>query len=208
MTSEEILAIFYDNITCKKNDYGWQFKEDLSFYKGKILNYNILDSKNGKILIAKGTKVNQKIINEVKKKNSSTITIDNDSLVGHYLASDIIDENTGKIFFEAGFEIDETFDDFINQNNITKIDILKVDNIEIGSYVRSTLQLDKARSREEALFEVFKILRPGEPPTIETAENLFNNLFFNSDRYDLSAVGRLKISAKFKKETSIDQTVC
>ena len=207
MTSEEILAIFYDNITCKKNDYGWQFKEDLSFYKGKILNYNILDSKNGKILIAKGTKVNQKIINEVKKKNSSTITIDNDSLVGHYLASDIIDENTGKIFFEAGFEIDETFDDFVNQNNITKIDILKVDNIEIGSYVRSTLQLDKARSREEALFEVFKILRPGEPPTIETAENLFNNLFFNSDRYDLSAVGRLKISAKFKKETSIDQTV-
>ena len=207
MTSEEILAIFYDNITCKKNDYGWQFKEDLSFYKGKILNYNILDSKNGKILIAKGTKVNQKIINEVKKKNSSTITIDNDSLVGHYLASDIIDENTGKIFFEAGFEIDETFEDFVNQNNITKIDILKVDNIEIGSYVRSTLQLDKARSREEALFEVFKILRPGEPPTIETAENLFNNLFFNSDRYDLSAVGRLKISAKFKKETSIDQTV-
>ncbi len=207
MTSEEILAIFYDNITCKKNDYGWQFKEDLSFYKGKILNYNILDSKNGKILITKGTKVNQKIINEVKKKNSSTITIDNDSLVGHYLASDIIDENTGKIFFEAGFEIDETFDDFVNQNNITKIDILKVDNIEIGSYVRSTLQLDKARSREEALFEVFKILRPGEPPTIETAENLFNNLFFNSDRYDLSAVGRLKISAKFKKETSIDQTV-
>ena len=207
MTSEEILAIFYDNITCKKNDYGWQFKEDLSFYKGKILNYNILDSKNGKILITKGTKVNQKIINEVKKKNPSTITIDNDSIVGHYLASDIIDENTGKIFFEAGFEIDETFDDFINQNNITKIDILKVDNIEIGSYVRSTLQLDKARSREEALFEVFKILRPGEPPTIETAENLFNNLFFNSDRYDLSAVGRLKISAKFKKETSIDQTV-
>ncbi len=207
MTSEEILAIFYDNITCKKNDYGWQFKEDLSFYKGKILNYNILDSKNGKILITKGTKVNQKIINEVKKKNSSTITIDNDSLVGHYLASDIIDENTGKIFFEAGFEIDETFEDFVNQNNITKIDILKVDNIEIGSYVRSTLQLDKARSREEALFEVFKILRPGEPPTIETAENLFNNLFFNSDRYDLSAVGRLKISAKFKKETSIDQTV-
>ncbi len=207
MTSEEILAIFYDNITCKKNDYGWQFKEDLSFYKGKILNYNILDSKNGKILIAKGTKVNQKIINEVKKKNSSTITIDNDSLVGHYLASDIIDENTGKIFFEAGFEIDETFDDFVNQNNISKIDILKVDNIEIGSYVRSTLQLDKARSREEALFEVFKILRPGEPPTIETAENLFNNLFFNSDRYDLSAVGRLKIIAKFKKETSIDQTV-
>tara|TARA_B100000575_G_scaffold154146_1_gene122950 strand:+ start:936 stop:5141 length:4206 start_codon:yes stop_codon:yes gene_type:complete len=207
MTSEEILGIFYDNILCKKNEYGWQFKEDLSFYKGKILNYNILDTKNGKVLISKGTKVNQKIINELKKKNLSNITIDNESLVGHYLASDIIDENTGKIFFEAGYEIDENFNDFVNQNKTTKVDILKVDNIEIGSYVRSTLQLDKARSREEALFEVFKILRPGEPPTIETAENLFNNLFFNSDRYDLSAVGRLKISAKFKKENSIDHTV-
>ena len=69
------------------------------------------------------------------------------------------------------------FIEFINENKINKIDILKADNIEIGSYIRNTLQLDKARSREEALFEVFKILRPGEPPTIETAENLFNNLF-------------------------------
>ena len=69
------------------------------------------------------------------------------------------------------------------------------------------MQLDKARSREEALFEVFKILRPGEPPTIETAELLFNNLFYNADRYDLSSVGRLKINAKFKKDTSIDITI-
>ena len=110
-----------------------------------------------------------------------------------------------KNIFEAGFEIDESFLEFIENSNINKIDLLKVDNIEIGSYIRSTLQLDKARSREEALFEVFKILRPGEPPTIETAETLFNNLFFNSDRYDLSSVGRLKISSKFKKDTPVDQ---
>ena len=100
-----------------------------------------------------------------------------------------IAENTGKIFFEAGHEIDDLLIEFINENKISKIDILKTDNIEIGSFIRNTLQLDKARSREEALFEIFKILRPGEPPTIETAENLFNNLFFNSDRYDLSSVG-------------------
>ena len=90
---------------------------------------------------------------------------------------------------------------------LIKLIFLKSDNIEIGSYIRNTLQLDKARSREEALFEVFKILRPGEPPTIETAENLFNNLFFNADRYDLSSVGRLKINAKFKSNTSIEQRV-
>ena len=207
MTSEEILSLFYDNITYKKNDFGWSTKQDLSFFKAKILNYDLLDSKNGKIVITKGTKVNQKIINELNKKNMSNFTINEESLLGFYLSSDIIDEKTGKIYFEAGYEIDEVFLEFIKESKINKIDILKADNIEIGSYIRNTLQLDKARSREEALFEIFKILRPGEPPTIETAENLFNNLFFNSDRYDLSSVGRLKINSKFKKQTDIDHRI-
>ena len=207
MTAEEILKIFYDNVLYKKNDYGWQFKEDLAFFKSKILNFDLIDSKNGKVLITKGTKINQRLLNDLKKKNILSLTIEEESLIGQYIASDIIDEKSGKIYFEAGYEIDEIFIDFINEHKLTKIDILKVDNIEIGSYLRSTLQLDKARSREEALFEVFKILRPGEPPTIETAETLFNNLFFNSDRYDLSSVGRLKINSKFKKDTNIDQRV-
>ncbi len=207
MTSEEILSLFYDNVVYRKNNFGWYFKENLSFLKSKILNFDLLDSKTGKVLVSKGTKVNQKIINDLKNKNISNFTINEESLLGTYLSSDIIDQKTGKIFFEAGYEIDEIFIDFLKENKINKIDILKTDNIEIGSYIRNTLQLDKARSREEALFEVFKILRPGEPPTIETAENLFNNLFFNSDRYDLSSVGRLKINAKFKKSTSIEQRI-
>ena len=207
MTGEEILSLFYQNISYKKNEFGWSFKSDLSFFKAKILNYDLLDSKNGKLLVSKGTKVNQKVINDLKKKNITNLSISEESLLGFYLASDIIDEKTGKIFFEAGYEIDELFIDFVKEYKINKIDILKTDNIEIGSYIRNTLQLDKARSREEALFEVFKILRPGEPPTIETAENLFNNLFFNADRYDLSSVGRLKINAKFKSNTSIEKRV-
>ena len=207
MTGEEILSIFYENIIYKKNDYGWSFKEDLSFFKGKILNFDLLDSKNGKIIVTKGTKVNQKTINDLKKKNITNLTINEESLLGFFISSDVIDEKTGKIYFEAGYEIDEVFLEFLNEKKIRKIDILKSDNIEIGSYIRNTLQADKARSREEGLFEIFKILRPGEPPTIETAENLFNNLFFNSDRYDLSSVGRLKINAKFKKNTSIDQRI-
>ncbi len=207
MTGEEILSIFYENITYKRNEYGWQFKENLLFYKSKILAFDLLDSSSGKILINKGVKVNQKIINEIKKKNISNICVEESSLVGSYIASDMIDEKSGKIYYEAGYEIDEEFINFINSNKVNKIDILKVDNIEIGSYIRNTLQLDKARSREEALFEIFKILRPGEPPTIETAELLFNNLFFNVDRYDLSSVGRLKINAKFKKTTDIYQRI-
>jgi len=95
------------------------------------------------------------------------------------LSCDIINEKNGKIYFEAGYEINEELIAFLNQNKINKIYTLKLDNVDVGSYIRNTLQLDKARSREEALFEIFKILRPGEPPTFETAELLFNNMFFN-----------------------------
>ena len=116
-------------------------------------------------------------------------------------------DKNGKIFYEAGYEIDEDFISFINDKKLKKLHLLKIDNIEISASIRNTLQLDKARSREEALFDTFKILRPGEPPTIETAELLFNNLFFNADRYDLSAVGRLKIVSKFKKDTPIEKRI-
>ena len=207
MTGEEILSTFYDSVIYKKNKYGWSYKIDFNFLKGKVLNYNILDSNTGKVVLEKGTKITLKTINDVNKKKINAFSIEEISLIGNFLSSDIIDEKSGKIFYESGFEIDEDFISFLENNKIQKLDILKVDNVDIGSYIRNTLQLDKARSREEALFEIFKILRPGEPPTIETAELLFNNLFFNSDRYDLSAVGRLKISSKFKKDTSIENRV-
>ena len=100
-------------------------KKILSFFKAKILNFDLLDSKNGKIIISKGTKVNQKIINDLKKKNISNLTINEESLLGFFISSDIIDEKTGKIFFEAGYEIDEIFLQFLNENKINKIDILK-----------------------------------------------------------------------------------
>ena len=205
MTGEEILGIFYRSIGFKKGKYGWDSKLDISFYKGKVLNYNILASNSGKVVLKNGTKVTQRFVDEIQKKKINIFCIEEESLIGKFLSCDIINEKNGKIYFEAGYEINEELIAFLNQNKITKIFTLKLDNVDIGSYIRNTLQLDKARSREEALFEIFKILRPGEPPTIETAELLFNNLFFNEDRYDLSAVGRLKINSKFKKDIPINK---
>ena len=207
MTGEEILGIFYRSIGFKKGKYGWDSKLDISFYKGKVLNYNILASNSGKVVLKNGTKVTQRFVDEIQKKKINIFCIEEESLIGKFLSCDIINEKNGKIYFEAGYEINEELIAFLNQNKITKIFTLKLDNVDIGSYIRNTLQLDKARSREEALFEIFKILRPGEPPTIETAELLFNNLFFNENRYDLSAVGRLKINSKFKKDISIDKRI-
>ena len=95
MRSEEILSLFYDHITFKKNEYGWDFKENLSFYKSKILGFDLLNPINGKVIVSKGTKVNQKLINDIKKKNISRICLEESSLIGFYLASDIIDEKMG-----------------------------------------------------------------------------------------------------------------
>ncbi|PPR46869.1 MAG: DNA-directed RNA polymerase subunit beta [Alphaproteobacteria bacterium MarineAlpha5_Bin9] len=207
MSNEEILSNFYEAVNYKADKYGWIAKLDLNFFKGKIINFDILDPKNGKILIKKGTKVNFKIINEINKKKRNEFCIEKISLIGNYIANDIIDEKTGKIYYEAGYEIDEEFLNFLEEIKLKNLYLLKIDNVEIYPSIRNTLQLDKARSREEALFELFKILRPGEPPTIETAEILFNNLFFNSDRYDLSAIGRVKLNSKFKKTTPIEKRV-
>ena len=110
----------------------------LIFIKQKYLSYDFLDSNSGKIIFEKGSKLNQKNINEFLKKKINNLTIEESSLIGHYLASDIIDDKSGKIFYEAGFEIDEDFVNFINEKKINKIDLLKADNIEIGSYIRST----------------------------------------------------------------------
>ena len=93
-------------------------------FKGKILNYDLLDSKNGKTLVTKGTKVNQRIINDLKKKSLTNLSISEDSLLGFYLSSDIIDEKTGKIYFEAGYEIDEIFLQFLNDKKISVSDAL------------------------------------------------------------------------------------
>jgi len=207
MTAEDILTTFYDSIIFKLDKFGWSSNLDLNFYKGKIINYNLLEPSRGKIIVQKGTKVIQRILNEFAKKKIKVFSIEEESLLGKFIACDVIDEKTGKIFYEAGYEINEDFISFINDKKIKKLHILKIDNVDISASIRNTLQLDKARSREEALFEIFKILRPGEPPTIETADLLFNNLFFNEDRYNLSTVGRLKINSKFRKNTHIEKRI-
>ena len=207
MTSADILLTFYETLNFKKDKHGWSSKLDLNFLKSKVINYSLMDSSNGNVVIKKGTKVTHRTLNDLDKKKIKLFSITEEDLVGSFISCDIIDESTGKIFYEAGYEIDEEFIVFLNEKKLKNLHLLKIDNVEISPSIRNTLQLDKSRSREEALFEIFKILRPGEPPTIETADLLFNNLFFNADRYDLSAVGRLKINSKFRKDIPIEKRI-
>jgi len=204
MSGEEILNHYYKSYKLKKNSNGWLINFNFDFYKGKTLPYDLINNKNGKIILEKGTKLSSRIINEVKNKKFKEIIVKEESLIGLFVSEDIIDEKNGKILVEAGTEIIEEHINYFEENNIKDFSVLLIDYVEVGPYLRNTLVLDKSKSREESLFEVYKILRPGEPPTLETAEALFNKLFFSNERYDLSSVGRVKINSKLKLDTNLE----
>ncbi len=204
MSGEEILNYYYKSYKLKKNSNGWLINFNFDFYKGKTLPYDLINNKNGKIILERGTKLSSRIISEVKNKKFKEIIIKEESLFGLFVSEDIINEKNGKILVEAGTEIIEEHIKYFEENSINDLSVLLIDNVEVGPYLRNTLALDKSKSREESLFEVYKILRPGEPPTLETAEALFNKLFFSNERYDLSSVGRVKINSKLKLDTDLE----
>ena len=117
-----------------------------------------------------------------------------------FLAKNIYDSNSGIIHFEAGDEITENMISFLNEKNINTIDILNINSDKQGTYIRDTFFADKNKNRNDAVTEIYKILRPGEPPTIEAADKLFRSLFFDEREYDLSPVGRLKINTRLGLE--------
>ena len=146
MTAEDILTTFYDTINFKRDKFGWSSKLDLNFYKGKVINYDLLEASSGKIVVNKGIKVTQRIVNELQQKNIKAYSLLEEALLGNFISCDIIDEITGKIFYEAGYEIDEDFISFINDKKIKILHFLKIDNVEISASIRNSLQLAKARS--------------------------------------------------------------
>ena len=123
------------------------------------------------------------------------------------MAKDIFDDKSGIIYFEAGDIVDENVLKHVSDKNISFLDILDINNNKQGSYIRDTFLADKNKNRNDALFEIYKIMRPGEPPTIESADNLFRSLFFDKERYDLSPVGRLKINTRLGLDTDLEKRV-
>ena len=119
-----------------------------------------------------------------------------EELIGRYAAVDLINEKTGEIYVEAGEEITQAVLDLLEEAGIDDLPTLAIDHVNVGPYIRNTLAADKNSNREEALIDIYRVMRPGEPPTLETAETLFHGLFFDLERYDLSAVGRVKMNMR------------
>src|SRR5260221_2124007 len=145
-----------------------------------------------------GAKMTRRLARKLAEDGLEEILVARDELLGRYLAIDVVNEQTGEIYAEAGDEITETLLDQVEAGKIAELPVLSIDHVSIGPYIRNTLLIDKNATREDALIDIYRVMRPGEPPTLEAAEAMFKSLFFDSERYDLSAVGRVKMNMRLE----------
>src|SRR5487761_1286745 len=195
MTKEEILARFYRSIIFRHGPQGWMSLFDPDHFKGKLAN-DLRDASTGEVVLAAGERVTPRIARRLREAGLVDILVRDEELISRYFASDIINEATGEVYFEAGDEINAITLAQLVEAGIGELPVLDIDHVTVGPYIRSTLAIDKNATREDALIDIYRVMRPGEPPTLETAEALFNSLFFDSERYDLSAVGRVKMNSR------------
>ncbi len=200
MSHEEILDYFYDKTSYNLTKNGWQTPLDAERMRGIKLTHDLVDAKTGKVVAEAEAKFTPRVARQIEEAKVKDILVSGDELLGQYFAEDIINEDTGEVLFEAGDEITEEVLEAFEELKIKAFTTLAIDHVTVGPYIRNTLAADKNRSREDALIDIYRVMRPGEPPTYETAENLFKSLFFDNERYDLSAVGRVKMNARLELE--------
>ena len=203
LDSEEILDHFYNKVTWKRatgknGGAGWEIPFVAEQWRGAKPGFSLVDAKTGEEIFPANQKVSPRAANKAAKDGLETLLIPTEEIFGRYASADLIDESTGRIYIEAGEEVSAENLEKLDAAGIDQLELLDVDHVNTGPWIRNTMQVDKAENREEGLEAIYKVMRPGEPPTKETAEALFEGLFFDSDRYDLSAVGRVKLNMRLE----------
>jgi DNA-directed RNA polymerase subunit beta len=196
MSAEEILDYFYDQVIYTRVKERWQTPFNPERLRGTKVTRDLVNAKTGKVAAEAGTKITPRMAKKLQAAGLKIQAVEDDELYGHFVATDLIDKKTGVVLCEAGDEITEPVLTALNEAGIKIIATLSIDHINVGPYMRSTLAADKNTNREEALIDIYRVMRPGEPPTLETAESMFKGLFFDGERYDLSAVGRVKMNSR------------
>jgi len=203
-TTEEILNYYYATETIYLNSASdYEKSVELELLPGQRATRDI-KTKSGEVIVKKNRKFTRGAIKKLEAAKMRTLPIDQDELFTKVSAYDVVDEATGEVILECNEEVSQEKVDELLKRNIKEFKVLFIDNLNVGPYLRETLMLDKIDSPEQAIMEIYRRLRPGDPPTPETAINLFTNLFFNPERYDLSKVGRLKLNFKFGLEEPLD----
>ena len=200
MSPEDVLAYFYNTVPFAKVKRGWKTPFEADRLRGMKLTHDLVNAKSGRTVAEVGNKMTPRLLRQLAEKLDEVLVPD-EELIGRYIAEDVIDEKSGLVYVEAGDEITEEVMEMLTEAGIEEINTLAIDHVNVGPYIRNTLAVDKNTSRDEAMIDIYRVMRPGEPPTLETAENLFKSLFFDPERYDLSAVGRVKMNARLGFET-------
>lgn len=196
MDGQEILSTYYATLTYSRKGKEWRIPYSPERFKGVKLVTDIVDADSGEVAAEAGRKLTARAAKQMAEKGLKAVKATDEDLFGHYLAEDVVNYETGEIYLEAGDEIDESTLKTLAEIGIDEIKVLDIDHVNIGAYIRNTLTVDKNESRQDALFDIYRVMRPGEPPIMETADAMFQSLFFDSERYDLSAVGRVKMNIR------------
>jgi DNA-directed RNA polymerase subunit beta len=204
-SSEELLNYYYKNETIQIDKKDLYKIVDPELLLGQRASEEIVDKKSGELIVKKGRKITKLAIKKLKSLNIKKIHILEEDIIGRVSSTDVIDEKTGEVLIESNEELTADSLNLLRSKGIKKINILYIEKLSAGPYLRNTLMVDKVSTPLQAKFEIYQRLRPGEPPTKDSAEALFNNLFFNDERYDLSRVGRLKLNYKlgFEKDNDL-----
>ncbi|BAQ70661.1 DNA-directed RNA polymerase subunit beta [Rhodovulum sulfidophilum] len=208
LDQEGIMDAYYDTVSFRlERNRGWVTRFFPERVRGTRPTYDLVDADTGEVICKAGDKVTPRQVKKLIEEGRVTeLMVPFDHIVGRYVAKDIINEETGAIYVEAGDELTWIVDKDgevtggslkeLLDAGITDIPVLDIDNINVGPYIRNTMAADKNMGRDTALMDIYRVMRPGEPPTVEAATNLFESLFFDSERYDLSAVGRVKMNMR------------
>ena len=196
LDGEEILRTFYKHVAYKRAKEGWRVPFDANRLKGYKAVNDLVDADTGRVVVEAGKKLSVRQARQLHEKGLKHLRMTDEELIGHYVAEDLVNAKTGEIYMEAGTEIDEKNLKVLIEAGYKELPLLDIDHVNVGAYIRNTLTVDKNMTREDALFDIYRVMRPGEPPTVDTAEAMFRSLFFDSERYDLSAVGRVKMNMR------------
>jgi DNA-directed RNA polymerase subunit beta len=196
MSKEEILNAFYDQVVYTLTKKGWKTPFDAERLRGQKPGHDLIDAKSGEVIVEAESKITPRLIRKLSEAGVKEVLAREEDLIGRFAAVDMIDESNGLVIAEAGDELTQEILDKLKEVGIVDLPTLHIDMVTVGPWLRNTLAADKNAGREDALIDIYRVMRPGEPPTLETAETLFRSLFFDAERYDLSAVGRVKMNSR------------
>ena len=204
-TSQEMLSMFFETSSFTLGTDG-QFSYEVvpSRLRGDVATFDIKDDK-GNIIIEEGRRITARHIRLLEKAGVDQMDVPSEYLLGRSLAKDVVDTRTGELLFECNTEITIDSLNKLVAAGVQKIETLYTNELDCGAFISETLRIDPTRTQLESLVEIYRMMRPGEPPTKESAETLFQNLFFSQERYDLSAVGRMKFNRRLSRESDVGE---